>query len=74
MDVFEVEPTPPDNPILKLDNVIVSPHSLCHTDECNRSLAEGSFRSARAFAQRVRPAHLINPAALAHPRQAGWIA
>jgi phosphoglycerate dehydrogenase-like enzyme len=74
MDVFEVEPTPPDNPILKLDNVIVSPHSLCHTDECNRLLAEGSFRSARAFAQRTRPPHLINPAALDHPRQAGWIA
>ena len=74
MDVFEVEPTPPDNPILKLDNVIVSPHSLCHTDECNRSLAEGSFRAARAFAQRARPPHLINPAALAHPHHGGWIA
>jgi phosphoglycerate dehydrogenase-like enzyme len=74
MDVFEIEPTPPDNPILKLDTVIVSPHSLCHTDECNRSLAEGSFRSAAAFARRARPAHLINPEALAHPRQAGWIA
>ena len=74
MDVFEVEPTPPDNPILKLDNVIVSPHSLCHTDECNRSLAEGSFRAARAFAQRTRPPHLINPAALVHPHQASWIA
>jgi len=73
MDVFEVEPTPPDNPILKLDTVIVSPHSLCHTDECNRLLAEGAFRSARAFAQRTRPPHLINPAALAHPHQAGWI-
>lgn len=74
MDVFEVEPTPVDNPILKLDNVIVSPHALCHTDECNRSLAEGSFRSAAAFAARARPDHLVNPQALSHPRQAGWIA
>jgi D-3-phosphoglycerate dehydrogenase len=73
MDVFEVEPTPPDNPILRLDNVIVSPHSLCHTDECNRLLAEGSFRSARAYASRSLPPHLINPAALRHPRQEGWI-
>ncbi len=73
MDVFEVEPTPPDNPILALDNVIVSPHALCHTDECNRALAEGSFRSAAAYAARQRPPHVVNPAALAHPRQAGWI-
>jgi phosphoglycerate dehydrogenase-like enzyme len=73
MDVFEVEPTPPDNPILKLDNVIVSPHSLCHTDECNRLLAEGSFRSAASYAAGRLPPHLINPDALAHPRQAGRV-
>jgi len=73
MDVFEIEPTPPDNPILRLDNVIVTPHSLCHTDECNRQLAEGSFRSACAPAQRKRPPNLVNPAALEHQRQAGWI-
>jgi D-3-phosphoglycerate dehydrogenase len=73
MDVFEVEPTPPDNPILKLDNVIVSPHALCHTDECNRLLAEGSFRSARAYSLGEKPHRLVNPEALAHPRQAGRI-
>lgn len=73
MDVFEVEPTPPDNPILKLENVIVTPHSLCHTDECNRLQAEGSFRSAAAYAARTRPPHLINPEALQHPRQTGMV-
>ncbi|MEE9398794.1 MAG: hydroxyacid dehydrogenase [Dehalococcoidales bacterium] len=33
LDVFEQEPVPVDNPLLRMDNVIVSPHFLCHTDE-----------------------------------------
>lgn len=72
MDVFAEEPTPADNPILALDNVIVSPHALCHTDECNRGLAGGSFRSARDYANRQTPHRLVNPDALDHPRQRDW--
>ena len=33
LDVFEQEPTPNDNPLLKMDNVITTPHSLGWTDE-----------------------------------------
>ena len=33
LDVFDQEPTPPDNPILKLDNVIVTAHAMGFTDE-----------------------------------------
>ena len=31
LDVFEQEPVAPDNPLLKMDNVIVSPHCCSHT-------------------------------------------
>ena len=32
--MLEQEPPDPDDPILKLDNVILSPHALCWTDQC----------------------------------------
>ena len=33
LDVFEQEPIPPDNPLLQMDDVIVTPHALGWTDE-----------------------------------------
>src|SRR5438046_6203124 len=39
LDVFEQEPVDPGNPLLTMDNVIVTPHSLCWTDECFHNMA-----------------------------------
>ena len=33
LDVFATEPLPLDSPLWKLDNVLMSPHSACWTDQ-----------------------------------------
>jgi len=71
IDVFEQEPTPVDNPLLKFDNVIVAPHAVCHTDECMRLLGESAFTSAVDLAHGRQPRHVVNPEALKHPALSG---
>jgi D-3-phosphoglycerate dehydrogenase len=71
LDVFEQEPTPSDNPLLRMDNVIVAPHAVCHTDECMRLLGESAFRSVLDLAHGRRPNHIVNPQALSHPSWGG---
>ena len=73
LDVFEQEPTPADNPILKLDNVIVSPHALCWTDELFGNIARTAIGAILAVHAGRRPDFLVNPAALAHPRARAWL-
>lgn len=45
LDVFEAEPTPVHNPLLKLDNVVLTPHALCWTDECFHDIATSALQS-----------------------------
>ena len=68
LDVFAQEPITPDNPLLKLDNVILTPHSICWTDEFFRNNAESAFRSVSAVAAGRTPAYVVNRDALQHPQ------
>lgn len=61
LDVFEVEPTPPDNPILQLDNVIVTPHAAGFSDEAVRSGQRlGAEEMARVLTGKL-PRNICNP-------------
>lgn len=74
LDVFEQEPVNPANPLLAMDNVIVTPHSLCWTDECFHNMASTGLRSIVDALEGRRPEFVVNPEALDHPRVRQWLA
>ena len=63
LDVFEQEPVDPANPLLGMDNVIVTPHALCWTDECFHAIASSGLQGVVDFSLGRRPAHVVNPEA-----------
>ena len=40
----EQEPTPPDNPLLRMDNVIVTPQAIAYSDETFMGMWEQNLR------------------------------
>ena len=60
LDVFEQEPIGADHPLVGLDNVILTPHSICWTDEFFRNNAESAFRSVVAVARGQTPTFVVN--------------
>jgi phosphoglycerate dehydrogenase-like enzyme len=67
LDVFEVEPLPMDDPLLQLDNVILTPHWLPATKEVwqatGRAMAEGMLRASRGLV----PENIVNTEVLERP-------
>ena len=68
LDVFEQEPVAPDNPLLAMDNVILTPHSLCWTDECFHNMASTGLASIVDALAGRRPEFVVNPDVLTHER------
>lgn len=67
LDVFEHEPLPLDDPLLGLDNVIVTPHWLPATRDAARlittTVSKGMLRASRGLV----PENVVNPAVLDRP-------
>jgi D-3-phosphoglycerate dehydrogenase len=61
LDVFEKEPIAPDNPLLQMDNVLVTPHSLCWTDECIDAMAREGLSSIVDVANGRTPKSVVRP-------------
>ena len=61
LDVFEEEPTPPDNPLLKMDNVIATPHSAGHSDVVTIASQKNTGQEAARILSGTWPMSLVNP-------------
>src|SRR5215468_4747470 len=67
LDVFVDEPPAPNDPLLKLDNLLLSPHIAGLTEECAMRMAEVSARNALAGLDgNVDPELVVNKHVLNH--------
>ena len=63
VDVWDVEPPPPDHPLLGFDNVIATPHIAGSTIESRTQAAEGAAQQILDVLSGKRPSRLLNPEA-----------
>ncbi|MBC7189509.1 hydroxyacid dehydrogenase, partial [Candidatus Aerophobetes bacterium] len=60
LDVFSEEPPSPDNPLLSMENVILTPHSASLTRECVIRLAEGACQAVLDVFSGKLPQYIYN--------------
>jgi phosphoglycerate dehydrogenase-like enzyme len=56
-----------------MENVIVTPHALCWTDECFENIAREGFSGLVSLARGVAPKNVVNREVLSHPRAKAWL-
>jgi glyoxylate reductase len=59
LDVFDVEPIPLNEELLKMENVIVAPHMASATWETRRKMAERCAESIKAYLEGKRPPFMV---------------
>nr|MDO8045752.1 glyoxylate reductase [Candidatus Baldrarchaeota archaeon] len=64
LDVFEEEPTPANNPLLELENIVVAPHIASATHETRSRMAEMVAQNLIAYFEGKIPPNLVNPEVL----------
>ncbi|MBV9137028.1 MAG: dehydrogenase, partial [Hyphomicrobiales bacterium] len=68
LDVLEQEPPDPEDPILKLENVILAPHALCWTDQCFAGNGAADVRAVLDVQHGREPHLVVNKPVLATDR------
>jgi phosphoglycerate dehydrogenase-like enzyme len=63
-DVYDVEP-PAGDPLLEMDNVVVSPHLGARTAEARARMSRMVTEGILAVLQGERPENIVNPGAYA---------
>jgi D-3-phosphoglycerate dehydrogenase len=64
LDVLEKEPPNPDDPLLKLDNVIVTPHIAWYSEQSTKLLRRLPAEEVVRILRNERPKHIVNPEVL----------
>jgi phosphoglycerate dehydrogenase-like enzyme len=67
LDVLEQEPPDANDPILKLDNVILAPHALCWTDQCFAGNGAADVKAVLDIQHGREPRGIVNRDVLKHP-------
>lgn len=60
LDVFEEEPIPPEHPLLKLDNVLLTPHIAAYTEESLIGMDEFVVKSLKNILNGIIPDGTVN--------------
>ena len=67
LDVFEKEPLDPDSPFLKMENVVVTSHSVGWTEELFRDMVRIDCEGAIALSRGDLPRSIVNREVLERP-------
>jgi len=73
LDVVEKEPPDPGNPLFTMENVIVTPHSLCWTDTFMDECARTAINSIIDVVKGKLPEFIVNRDAIGQARVKGWL-
>ena len=61
LDVWEDEPPPSDHPLLRFDNVLVSPHTAGITRQSRHNIAKIAAEQMLDILDGKKPPRLLNP-------------
>jgi D-3-phosphoglycerate dehydrogenase len=64
LDVFDTQPLPDDDPLWRLEQVLITPHVAGITDDSMRRMGDGAARAVASLLRGELPPHCLNPQVL----------